>query len=302
MFQVTDLLLTKPFNDLSAVVGSVGNVAAENLVVNFGHIESKVVFQTIKAPNDVTRIIVFGGSIIHVVDSTTTRIYNVNLQFILTYEFYTYPIPIYINSLLTVTPVNFKNTPINILPDTPVFNVYSYSYDFSTTIGFTCESFVIKANIVLQKSYLEGIVNGSSLIPIEFYLVTPVRGNLPFLESSYSISKNPNGLTEVTQLVGVLVIIPKIGNYTVVLDLTREFATSTDPQAKSITSGVTIRNLNNFGLPLTISGEKVENDSVDKFYIYKFQTEFITGSFAIPSNRNWNSKPQDLTFNYQSAE
>ena len=310
MFQANDLLLTKPFTDLSAAVGSVGNVAAVTTVdpvVIFPHIESNVLFQTIGAPNNVTRIIIFGGSIIHVVDSTTTRIYDVKLNCILQYSVTTKYIPESISIELVVTLRNNDSVDkITILSNNSryVTNPPGNSYDFFQIIGFRYKESTIQANLVLRKSFFEGIVNGNSLIPVEFYLFKPALGNIPFQEFVYTVHRSPDGLTEVTQLAGVLAI-PSAGDYTVILDLTRTFATSTDLQTKSVNSQVSINKLNTSEkLFVDISTQEVIYDSSTKFYLTRFSanvlgTIAIDGSFVVPSNRNWNSKPQDLTFNYQ---
>ena len=306
MFQATDLLLTKPFNDLSAVVGSVGNVATEYPVPNPDHLESNVVFQTVEYPKvdtkitlfgGSTKILMFGGSIIHVVDSTTTRIYNVKINLILAQLLNVYQLYNESSVELIVTQTSGPPAQITVLRSFSTYegNLAGYdSFSYSAMLGFTSGDSIIRANIVKKTN--EDIVDEDTA-NVEFYLAIPQNGL--FLESSYAVLRNSKRLTEVTKLVGVLYILE---HYNIVLNFTREFGSSTDLQTKSVTCNISIRDLNNLELSVGISIEKFGADP-DKFYIIKFigntpRKIFITGSFIIPSNRNWNSKPRDLTFNY----
>ena len=319
MFQATDLLPTKPFNNLSTFVGSVGNIVPNSQfpTPNPDHLESNVTFKQIETPDSVTRIIVFYGTLIELVDSnntfSSTREYKVTVNCILKYNYQYSTVPNQIDLQLIVNTINSTTPNTTILPYTPVFNNYDFSYDFFAIIGFTCGNSTIKANLRLGKSPSEGIVNGSFLIPVEFYLVKPYLGKFRFQESSYSVYDTSDGLFEITQLVGVLKI-PNVGDYNIVLDSARRFLdsaridllSSENPQSKSIESKISIRDLDNSQFSVGISSEKFQNNLSEDFYIMKFvgnnnRNIFITGSFVIPGSRKWNSKPRDLTLNYLNS-
>ena len=244
-----------------------------------------------------TKITVFGGSIIHVVDSTTTRIYNVKINLILAQLLNVYQLYNESSVELIVTQTSGPPAQITVLRSFSTYegNLAGYdSFSYSAMLGFTSGDSIIRANIVKKTN--EDIVDEDTA-NVEFYLAIPQNGL--FLESSYAVLRNSKRLTEVTKLVGVLYILE---HYNIVLNFTREFGSSTDLQTKSVTCNISIRDLNNLELSVGISIEKFGADP-DKFYIIKFISNtprkiFITGSFIIPSNRNWNSKPRDLTFNY----
>ena len=306
MFQINNRLLTKPLRDLSTAVCSVGSVASEvptfeYPVPNLDHLESRVFFKIIENSGNFTRTVVFAGTITHIIDPTTTRIYDIRLNCALNYR--DDSADEILNSLivnLIVKPVNGFTLPITILPYTPVFDS-NYYYKFFAIIGFTCGNSTIQANLRLEKTSREHIVD-ENFLNIEFYLAKPYLGTLRFTESLYTVYKNPNGLAEVTKLSGIIDI-PNIGGYKLVLDSTREFETSTDAQAKFINSVVSIRIFDNSLLTIKSStGKFVDTDS-NEFYIINFEAyippyaNFIVGSFVIPATRSWNSKPRDLTLN-----
>ena len=187
IFQPTNVLLGKPSG-----IGE--NLVSENLVAKCptaDYIESEVFFEIIEAPNSVTRIIVFFGSITEIVDPTTTRIYVVRINCILRYDSVINLTPKAIDIKLIVIPYEDQPMPkINILPYIPKFEYSGFIFRFFAIIGFTCGDSTIKAYLLLEKSPLEGIVNEDSL-NLEFYLVKPHEGKTLYLSNSrQGVEKN----------------------------------------------------------------------------------------------------------------
>lgn len=309
MLQPRDLVVNSLANNISNSVGTVGNISSKDLVAYPDHVESNVVFQNIEDPNDITRVIVFAGFVTEVVNPRTTRVYEVNIKCYLHYnlegsvEKTTSP-----GSINTDVSIRLNNT---LIDSSRVFSkilaseFYTYYYRYSQLIGFRTENSTIQAVLFLQKNPSTIEKNNKDIFRIEFYLVKPSAGSLTFEETTYIIQKNSEKIIEFTQLIGNMITY-NFQEYILNLHFNRQFATSTDLNTQSLIVNIYIKDLMNSRLSVGVSTELFE-DGLNKFYKVQFLASdprkvFITGSFVIPTNRNWNSKPRNLTLDYQFFE